>query len=166
MKLQLLAVLGLGSVLIGLTVWATSPRPAQPGKEKYRFMHSPKCGREFAYNAAMANKPRSRCGREHLLEPTTYSVAQAGGPRNPYGGMFVSVYAELTLLLAAVWCVTRPVKAAATPEVVYSYTRCGKCKRKLRFAAEKEGSKGQCPRCKTGLIFTANAEDEEEEQAV
>src|SRR5262249_33164798 len=148
------------------SLWALYPRTPQLDPSKYKFLHCPKCGREFPYAPELDGKPCSRCLPDFIaLVPTAESVAQGGGLQNPFGRMLAVIIVELNILMVAVLYVessSRRARAKAQEEQAYLYFRCIHCRRKLRFAASKAGQKGQCPRCKRNLVFENAFADEEE----
>jgi hypothetical protein len=164
MDRKLIIVLVSGAVVMAFTLFLLYPRSPQPGSQKYKFMHCPKCGLEVPYNPDLAGKPCSRCGPfGPEMVPTTEPVALTGGSPSPFNLMFLAILFELNVLIIALLYVQHRVrKEKAKVEEEYLYFRCVHCRRKLRYASSKAGQKGQCPRCKHNLIFDHGTPDEEE----
>jgi hypothetical protein len=165
MNRKRLILLLAGAIVVAFTVFLLYPRPPQPGSEKFRFMHCPKCGTEYPYNPELAGKPCSRCapfGPD--LVPTTESVATTGGVAvSPWNKMFVVLLVEAVVLMGAFLYVEHLVRKEKTQtQEEYLYIRCLHCRRKLRFAATKAGLKGQCPRCKGNLVYDNGVPDEDD----
>jgi NAD-dependent SIR2 family protein deacetylase len=162
---KLYVVLVLGAVVILFTVWFLYPHGVRPPfpKGDYHFMHCPNCGREMPYDEAKVEDPCPRCGPDQpFLIPTKLRVAEMGESVNPWARLIAPLLLEVNVLLVAAWFLSRHPKQGGQREGEYRYMRCEHCRRRLRFAAEKVGQAGQCPRCKTRLLFPEGELAEEE----
>jgi hypothetical protein len=154
------AVLGGGVIVIALTIWLLYPRAApapKPDGGNYRFMHCPKCDKEYPYDARKVSQGCIRCGPEGVLVPTVDSIAGSGGRSSPFAWMIVPLLLEVTLLLAAVVYISRRPRGSA--EEAYLHIRC-LCRRKLRYSIRSVGRPGRCPGCKRSLVFPPAADED------
>jgi hypothetical protein len=147
-----LLVLTVGvSVIVG-TAWLTFPRQARSKRDpsKFRFMHCPQCMRESMYSPSGYEKPCMHCDKP--LVATVESVSITGASRNPYGRMFALILVEANVVLGIlVYLLYHP---PPPPETVQYYTNCPnrKCKRRMRYPANRAGAEAQCPLCKTRFV--------------
>jgi ribosomal protein S27E len=153
-------VLAAAVVVMAATAWAAYPsrKRATGDPSKYRYMHCPKCGREKMYTPAAAEQPCLYC--EKPLVPTEESILQTGRePNNPYGKMFLALYAELLAVMAAVWYISKPRPEQADED--FLYLNCQKCRQKIRYREQQIGLAAMCRRCKHAFLYPPEGEDGE-----
>src|SRR5690348_9021488 len=124
-----------GTLVMALSAWLMSSeaRPTLKPDAKYRFMHCRNCGKEKLYDPDKLNEC-FRCGEGHPMFPTEESIAKTGLPPSPYGRMIAPLILEFNILLALLWYLSRPARRGGSEEdTEYLYTRCVKCRRKLRY---------------------------------
>jgi hypothetical protein len=154
------------AMLAGLGIMAVTYshlRPEEGASEEYKFMHCNKCGKEMPYNATLAGLRCPTCPplRGGTLVPTTRSMAQGGG--NPWRGVNIALSFETVGLLGVlVFILYHPPKQRRDE---FWRTRCPKCRRKLKFPAERGGTEGRCPGCKHVFIYPPYCEDQAERTA-
>jgi hypothetical protein len=146
MQRKLVYVLAVGAILMGVTGWLTFPSRIRSVSEtsKVRYVYCPDCEREQTYTPTSFDNPCLYC--EKRLVGTEESIKLRGGAPNPYGRMFVFLYVELLILMAAFWFVSR--KRPGQNEEDYLYMNCEKCRQKIRYLDNKIGQVAICRRCK------------------
>jgi hypothetical protein len=152
MKRPILYVLTAGAIVVGATVWFTYPSSTSSfisDPSKYQFMYCPQCGKEEKFDLDKFAHGCKKCGSDFV--PTEQSIAVTGRPQSPFVHMFMLVFAELLVIMAAVWFISRP--RAHDPEDDFLYINCGKCKQKIRFRRDQVGQRAMCRRCKHTFIY-------------
>jgi uncharacterized paraquat-inducible protein A len=146
MKHKTLLVMVAGAVLMGTTAWLTYPTHPNRSSDssKFRYMHCPECERQQTYSLEGADKTCLYC--EKRLVGTEESIKRGGSAPNPYGRMFIFLYAELLLVIAAYWIVSRSRPGQDAEN--YLYMNCEKCRQRIRYHERKVGQVAICRRCK------------------
>lgn len=133
------------------------PKPAGPP----RFLHCPDCDFERPYAARDEGKTCPSCTTGKLAPATesVRTVSDAPKPfhRNPLALALTSATAILAVTYLYVTLKSR--KTVVTEEVVYSYCRCTKCKRRIKYASKRESRAIICPTCRTELLPPVTAPD-------
>jgi hypothetical protein len=153
MKYKTLPVIVIGALLMGATAWMTYPNGPKrlSDTSKFRYMHCPECEREQSFSPNLFDKPCLYCDKR--LVGTEDSIKRPGGAPNPYGRLFIFLYAELIALMAVVWFVSR--KRSEVEEEDYLYMNCEKCRQKIRYREEQIGQIAICRRCKQCFHYPA-----------
>jgi ribosomal protein S27E len=154
----ILVVIGAGVVILSVTALMLWPRPTEPGD--CHFMHCSVCDNEMVYSAALSGKRCPRCKPPNIgyLIPTRKSVNEGG--RSPYRQIVgVLMFESIFVLGALVFLLYHP---PPPPEAKFYYTFCPnrKCKRKMRYSANRAGMAAQCPVCKS-MVVNPTVEEQE-----
>jgi len=162
MDRKLIAILVVGAIVMGVTVWRFhAARPPELAKEDRKFMHCSKCGQEMPYEVRRFEQDCVFCSEKGPLVATKESLKKTGLPPSPFVQMIPALLIEVTLLAGAVyWYASRRKKIL--PEEEELIFECGGCRRKLGYKVSKIGQMGQCPRCKRRFIFPEMAPEENE----
>jgi predicted amidophosphoribosyltransferase len=159
MKRPILYILGAGALVIGATVWLTYPSSTSSfisDPSKYQFMYCPHCDKEEKFDLDKFANGCKKCGSEFV--PTEKSIAATGRPPSPYVRMFMLIFAELLVTMAAVWFIGRP--RSRDPEEDYLYINCVKCKQRIRYRVEQVGQMAMCRRCKRPFRYPEPAPED------
>jgi ribosomal protein S27E len=153
-------VLGAFALIMAATAWATypssKPKPvADPSKLGY--LHCPQCLRERMYTPTDADIPCPYCDRR--LVATEESIKKTGNPGNPHSFMFVLLFAESVVAMAAVLVVGH--KRHKSEEEDYLYINCEKCRQKIRYRVQQVGLAAMCRRCGQTFVYPEEGPDEE-----
>lgn len=143
---RIIVTFAVAAVVMTATVYYLRPKTSAKSSE-FRFMHCDLCGAELVYNPKLAGSRCPRCQPPKIgkLIPTTESIGAGGS--NPWRRVNIFLSFEAVFLLGAiVYLLYNPPKPR---EPNYLYTRCPKCKRRLKYPQERAGGEGRCPACKT-----------------
>jgi ribosomal protein S27E len=160
MNRRVLLVVAVGVSVLVATVWLTFPRKAKSvvrDASLLRYMHCPNCLRESLYSPAAFDTPCLYCNKQ--LVATEESI-KLTGVRNPYSRMLALILVEANCILGIVVCLL--YFPPAPPEMEQFYTNCPnrKCKRRMRYPANRAGAEAQCPLCKTRFVNPTVEEQE------
>ncbi|MCE9564174.1 MAG: hypothetical protein K8U57_19195 [Planctomycetes bacterium] len=152
-KSRAIAVVVVGLLVIGITIWKTYPRPSKrllidPSSAK--FMHCPECMTESRCVPNSLDKECIHCGSEKGQVPTAESI-KGSQTKSAYGKLVAFVLPEMVFLIAAFYYMVRP--AAETGEEKFRYTRCPNCSQKLRYREAQIDNVGACSKCKRAFRF-------------
>jgi hypothetical protein len=146
------AVLAVGLLVVGFTVWKTFPRKQKLSLDDYaraQYMHCPECNHESRYDPEAVDQACRQCGYDGGHVPTEKSLKESA-TRSPYGQLVAFLLPELVVLLTALWLVLRPRDGVADE---FRHMRCPNCGQKLRYREAQVGSLGACSRCKRAFRF-------------
>jgi ribosomal protein S27E len=152
-------VLGAFALIMAGTAWATypssKPKPASD-PSRLRYLHCPQCLRERMYTPQDAEKPCLYCDKR--LVATEESIKNTGSPGNPYTLMFVLLFAESVVAMAAVLLVGHNRHKS---EDDYLYINCEKCRQKIRYRVQQVGLAAMCRRCGQTFVYPEEGPDED-----
>lgn len=147
---QVAAVLVLGVLVIGGTVWALKPQPVKADPNKVQYLYCRNCEKEFMFERTKQDlkDPCPLCGK--LRTPLNESIKKTQ-LKNPYTKMMTFAFIEFVAVLGALLFVLR--RRESNPDDDFNYTHCPKCRQKIRYTDRQVGKEAVCRRCKTVFEF-------------